>query len=157
MLSDSIGKITLSRTTELRFDVSPYKGKKYINIRQYVESANFTGYTKKGIALTQELGSKLFQAFQNNKQTGESNQQVEICRLTKSDTTELIAQIIPPDEKHTTASIDVREYIQSETYTGWTQKGFRLPLEKWDIVVNLLGECLERLGKENTSGIEESV
>ncbi len=152
MPQETIGKIPLSRTTELRFEVSPYKGKNYINIRQFVESTNFSGFTKKGVTLTPELGAQLLDSFKQYKQSELSDNQVEICRLIKNDTTELVVQIIQADEKHDTASLDVREYIQSETYAGWTQKGFRLSLDKLGTVINLLEQCLEKLDQETTAG-----
>jgi len=151
MSQEPIGKIPLSRTTELRFEVSPYQGKNYINIRQFVESTNFTGFTKKGITLTHELGLLLLDSLKQYQPVDEILQQSEICRVPKNDTTELVAQLIPADEKHDAASLDVREYIQSETYTGWTQKGFRLSLDKLDTVINLLEQCLEKLEPGNSS------
>ncbi len=149
MLQESIGKIPLSHTTELRFEVSPYKGKNYINIRQYVESTNFTGFTKKGVTLTLELGEQLLEALKQHKPSDQADEPVEIARLAKNDSTELVARTIPPDDKHESASLDVREYIQSETYTGWTPKGFRLSLDKLATVIQLLEQCLEKLEQQN--------
>ena len=156
MVSELIGKIELGRTAELRFENSPYRGKNYINIRRYVDSAKFKGYTRRGVTLTPELASQLLDALQQYKQKYQTQYKDEICRLTKNETVRLIAHIVPPDENHEATCLDVREYVQSESYTGWTQKGFRLPLEKLDTVINLLQQCLSRFNVKISSGGQNS-
>jgi rhodanese-related sulfurtransferase len=53
---------------------------------------------------------------------------VETGRLRKSDTTEIVVQ---KTEFHGTVGIDIREYVTSERYTGWSKNGIRIPVEKW--------------------------
>jgi ABC-type Mn2+/Zn2+ transport system ATPase subunit len=52
----------------------------------------------------------------------------EIGRLRKNETTEVVVQ---KTEFHGSVGIDVREYVTSERYTGWSKNGIRIPLEKW--------------------------
>lgn len=148
MTPEIIGKISLGRTAELRFEISLFKGKNYINIRRFVESTNFTGYTKKGVTLSPEIAQQLVTAFNQYLQTSEANRNDEICRLTKNETTELIARTLPTDEKPDVTSIDIREYVQTENYTGWTQKGFRLPINEIDNIINFLNDCLKKIDVE---------
>ncbi len=148
MTPEIIGKISLGRTAELRFERSLFKGKNYINIRRFVESANFTGYTKKGVTLSPDIAQQLVNALNQYLQTSEANRNDEICRLTKNETTELIARTLPPDEKHDVTSIDIREYVQTENYTGWTQKGFRLHINEIDNIINFMNDCLRKIDVE---------
>jgi ABC-type Mn2+/Zn2+ transport system ATPase subunit len=52
----------------------------------------------------------------------------EIGRLRKNETTEVVVQ---KTEFHGSVGIDVREYVTSERYTGWSKNGIRIPVEKW--------------------------
>jgi ABC-type Mn2+/Zn2+ transport system ATPase subunit len=52
----------------------------------------------------------------------------EIGRLRKNETTEVVVQ---KTEFHCSVGIDVREYVTSERYTGWSKNGIRIPVEKW--------------------------
>ncbi|MDZ7332128.1 MAG: transcriptional coactivator p15/PC4 family protein [candidate division KSB1 bacterium] len=146
MLSQTnFNSIPLSRTTELRFEVNQYKGKSYINIRQYVTSDKYAGYTRKGVTLSNELAEQLLVAIRSAGSIQQSSAEQELCRLPKNNSTELIARIIPPSEKNQIGSLDVRECIRSEKYTGWTQKGFRLLLNNLPLVIAYLEGCLSQL------------
>ncbi len=52
----------------------------------------------------------------------------EIGRLRKNETTEVVVQ---KTEFHGSVGIDIREYVTSERYTGWSKNGIRIPVEKW--------------------------
>ena len=51
----------------------------------------------------------------------------EIGRLRKNETTEVVVQ---KTEFHGSVGIDVREYVTSERYTGWSKNGIRIPVVK---------------------------
>jgi len=52
----------------------------------------------------------------------------EMGRLRKNDTTEIVVQMA---EFRGSVGIDIREYVTSERYTGWSKNGIRIPVEKW--------------------------
>ena len=52
----------------------------------------------------------------------------EMGRIRKNDTTEIVVQ---KTEFHGSVGIDIREYVTSERYTGWSKNGIRIPVEKW--------------------------
>lgn len=52
----------------------------------------------------------------------------EMGRIRKNDTTEIVVQ---KTEFHGSIGIDIREYVTSERYTGWSKNGIRIPVEKW--------------------------
>jgi len=52
----------------------------------------------------------------------------EMGRIRKNDTTEIVIQMT---EFHGSIGIDIREYVTSERYTGWSKNGIRIPVEKW--------------------------
>ena len=50
-----IGRMKLNVMDSLVFQTSAYRGKNYIDIRKFVESQNYTGFTKQGIRFNAEL------------------------------------------------------------------------------------------------------
>lgn len=52
----------------------------------------------------------------------------EIGRIRKNETTEIVVQ---KTEFRGTSGIDIREYVTSERYTGWSKNGIRIPVERW--------------------------
>ena len=52
----------------------------------------------------------------------------EFGRVKKSETTELV---IRKTEFKGSAGIDIREYVKSERYTGWSKNGIRIPVDQW--------------------------
>jgi pimeloyl-CoA synthetase len=52
----------------------------------------------------------------------------EIGRLRQNETTEIVVQ---KTEYRGAVGIDLREYVTSERYTGWSKNGIRIPVEQW--------------------------
>ncbi len=52
----------------------------------------------------------------------------EIGRIRKNDTTEVV---IRKTEFRGSVGVDIREYLTSERYTGWSKNGVRIPIELW--------------------------
>ncbi|MCJ7444348.1 MAG: transcriptional coactivator p15/PC4 family protein [Methanotrichaceae archaeon] len=59
----------------------------------------------------------------------------ELGRLRKNETTEIVVQ---ESEFHGSLGIDIREYITSQKYTGWSKNGIRIPIEKWKELKEIL-------------------
>ncbi len=52
----------------------------------------------------------------------------EIGRIRKNDTTEIVVQ---KTEYKGSVGIDIREYVTSDRYTGWSKNGIRISVDKW--------------------------
>jgi hypothetical protein len=64
-----VGRMKLNVMDSLVFQTSEYRGKTYVDIRKYVESQNYTGFTKQGI----RFNADLFDEFEENlKKVAES-------------------------------------------------------------------------------------
>ncbi len=46
-----VGEFAKNASTQIVFSLTEYKGDRYLDIREYVTSASYTGFTKKGIRL----------------------------------------------------------------------------------------------------------
>jgi hypothetical protein len=52
----------------------------------------------------------------------------EIGRMRKNETTEIVVQ---KTEYKGSVGIDIREYVTSDRYTGWSKNGIRVSVDKW--------------------------
>lgn len=52
----------------------------------------------------------------------------EIGRIRKNESTEVV---IRKTEFKGSVGVDIREYLTSERYTGWSKNGVRIPIELW--------------------------
>lgn len=52
----------------------------------------------------------------------------EIGRLKKTDSTSVVVRI---NEFQGEKGVDIREYVETNKYTGLTKKGTRIPASKW--------------------------
>ncbi|HPC89753.1 MAG TPA: transcriptional coactivator p15/PC4 family protein [Methanothrix sp.] len=68
----------------------------------------------------------------------------EIGRLRKNESTEIVVQ---RTEFRGSVGIDIREYVTSDRYTGWSKNGVRIPLEKWQD----FKEILDKVGMSEGS------
>ena len=57
-----ICRMQINPTDYLLFSIKEYKGKNYIDLRKYVVSDSYTGFTKQGIRFVSEL----FKEFEEN-------------------------------------------------------------------------------------------
>jgi hypothetical protein len=52
----------------------------------------------------------------------------EVGRIRKNETTEVVVR---KTEFKGSEGIDIREYVTSEKYTGWSKNGLRIPIDQW--------------------------
>lgn len=52
----------------------------------------------------------------------------EVGRIKKTDSTSIIIRV---SEFQGEKGVDVREYVETNKYTGYTKKGTRVPMDKW--------------------------
>jgi hypothetical protein len=71
----------------------------------------------------------------------------EMGRLRKNDTTEIVVQ---KTEFHGSVGIDIREYVTSERYTGWSKNGIRITVDKWQDFKAIL-DNVDGIGKVESS------
>jgi hypothetical protein len=65
---------------------------------------------------------------------------VEIGRVRKNETTEVVVR---KTEFKGTIGIDIREYVTSENYTGWSKNGLRIPLDQWKTFKEVLDKVVQ--------------
>jgi hypothetical protein len=65
--------------------------------------------------------------------------EIEMGRIRKNETTEVIVR---KTEFKGSVGIDIREYVTSEKYTGWSKNGLRISVDQW----KAFKEVLDKVG-----------
>ena len=76
----------------------------------------------------------------------------EMGRLRKNDTTEIVVQ---KTDFRGSVGIDIREYVTSERYTGWSKNGIRIPVEMWQDFKEILSKVDAADKAENADRADE--
>jgi hypothetical protein len=63
----------------------------------------------------------------------------EIGRIRKNETTEVVVR---KTEFKGSVGIDIREYVTSDKYTGWSKNGLRIPVDQWKAFKEVLDKVV---------------
>lgn len=64
-------RVQSNETTEVVVRVNEYKGKVYLDIRKYITTEKYTGFTKDGVSVMVEVGTDLLEAIKTVMNTVE--------------------------------------------------------------------------------------
>lgn len=145
--SNNLGTIKLNESSSIVFSVSIYNNKQYANIRKFISSPKYSGPTKSGLFISENVLASILKILNKIKEDIPNKNSDQIDKINKSKESDIIISIIPPDNSKSLPSIDIREFIESEKYTGFTKKGIRFPWDKLNDVV-LLFESIIKTFKE---------
>ena len=137
---DTIGTIGLSKYSEVIFYIDTYKGDEFANIRKFVKSKRYTGPTKSGVKLTKRQLEILCKALSKIPGDLEGASEGEFARIPVSENWFIWVGINYFNGEY---GLDIRQYLQTEKYTGPSKKGVRLPL---DYLGDTMGYCRKMLG-----------
>jgi len=68
----------------------------------------------------------------------------EIGRIRKTDTTDVVVSLT---EYKGQLGLDIREYIKSERYTGWSKSGTRIPKDQICELGKLINQACEQVSQ----------
>lgn len=133
----TIGALTAEDGSEIKFSIDSYKGYKYVSIRKYLKSETYSGPTKAGITLSPEIVSKINTALNTLPQDYKDVQEGELGKYAKKQGLSIVLRV---SSYMGIKGIDLRQWQEDESYTGWTKKGIRLPVEKLTEVKDLFAK-----------------
>ena len=64
-----VASLAKNASTKIVFSVTEYKGQRYVDVREHVTSATYTGFTKKGIRLHADQLDGFIERLQKVKST----------------------------------------------------------------------------------------
>ena len=141
-----VGTIQLTRSTSLVFSVRPWKGRTLAHVRKFVSGEKYEGPTKSGLVMGADVLMSVIDALTRLKAEAPGAKEKQFAKVHKAGDTDIIVTVIPPDDLKALPSVDVREYVDSETYTGPTKKGVRFAWDKLTEFIGLLETQARRLG-----------
>ncbi len=121
-----VGSVPLTETSELKFYVDEYKGHQYGSIRTFITGAGdaYSGPTKAGVTLNAGVLDGVIEALAKLPKEPTALQDQELARFPKKMGTELVVRITIFKDA---TGIDLREWVEDQTYKGWSKKGVRIP------------------------------
>ena len=132
-----VGEIAASATSELRFYIDEFRGRRYASIRRFLKSPRYTGPTRSGVTMDAELLDSVLKSLEAHASDAGKVEERELGRFPRRPGVELVVRIQVYKDK---PGIDIREWLDTDQYTGWSKKGVRVPYEKLkDLVQNLRG------------------
>ena len=149
--STIIGSIQLYRDADLVFSVSHWKRVLLANIRIYIKTPNYSGPTKKGVALNINEIHEFIKIIHEVEATPPESEPIKIGSIRKDQVRSIIIQLLPLDKKTGVAKIDIREHIESPKYSGPTKKGFRLSLDNLSNFISLVEKQSKKLDQMQKS------
>jgi len=132
-----VGAIAYSPTSDVRFYVDEFRGRRYAAVRRFLKSPRYTGPTRSGVTLDAEMLGKVVAAVETHAKNGAAAQEAELGRFTRRPGVDLVVRIQVYKDR---PGIDIREWLESEQYKGWSKKGVRIPHEKLqEVLAHLRG------------------
>lgn len=130
---DSVNSKAFSQVAEIKIDkahsvvISRRDDESYW-FNEKLSSDKYTGFTQKGFGVNKEDYDSFRQALITVSNDTNATEQ----RFTLNPTTELVIYHPSPE------TVDIRQYVTTKKYTGWTKKGIRTTNEKAKIIAKQL-------------------
>lgn len=141
-----LGTIPLTHSTSLVFSVRPWKGRTLAHVRKFVSGAKYEGPTKAGLAMAGDIVVSVIEALTRLKAEVPGPEERQFARVRKTGDIDIVITVIPPDDLKALPSVDVREYVDTDNYTGPTKKGVRFPWDKLPEFIGILETQARQLG-----------
>lgn len=156
-----VGELRLDDETAIIFAVYSLSKRRLGSARIYREGKGYAGPTRSGfdvqLAQLQQLVTML-QDVSQSLEAGTMAPPVELGRISSGGTSEWVVRLLEPDDYHADVVLDVRKYVSTEKYTGWTKKGLRFSVDVLDDVLPHLAAVQAALDawREGHSGLFEA-
>jgi hypothetical protein len=146
-----VGTIQLTHSTKLVFSVQPWKGRMFAHVRKFVSGAKYEGPTKAGLAMGGNALVSVIEALTRLKSEVRGAEEKQFAKVHKGGETDIVITVIPPDDLKALPSVDVREYVDAESYAGPTKKGVRFTWDKLPEFIGILEMQARKLGETSTA------
>ena len=132
-----VDTIELSESVKIVFFYDHFQDKVWANIRKFVKSKKYTGPTKQGIKFDPANLPEIKNAFEKAKAQADMIKDEEFLRISRSPNRDLV---VHASVYKGSLGVDLRVWLKTEKYKGWTKDGIRFP-------VNILPQVLEAMQK----------
>jgi len=157
----AVGELRLDDETAIIFAVYSLGKRRLGSARIYREGKGYAGPTRSGfdmqLAHLQQL-STMLRDLSDSLDAGTVAPPAELGRIGSGSASEWVVRLLEPDDHHADVVLDVRKYVSTEKYTGWTKKGLRFSVDVLDDVLPHLAAVQAALDawREGHSGLFEA-
>lgn len=148
-----VERLQLSDATQIVLGISTFKGIPFGSFRKFVQSERYSGPTRAGFAISGDVLKLMIEHLTRLKGRIDdilrSPLPIECGRFKKSTQAELVIQVVAHERRPGESYVDVREFVTSQRFTGWTRKGIRFPVEALESMV----EAAQKLSVALESGV----
>ena len=156
-----VGELRLDDETAIIFAVYSLNKRRLGSARIYREGKGYAGPTRSGFDMQltqiQELVAML-RDVSASLEDGSVAPPTDVGRIASGSASEWVVRLLEPDAYHADVVLDVRKYVSTEKYTGWTKKGLRFSVDVLDEVLPHLTSVQEALvdWRDGRSGLFEA-
>jgi hypothetical protein len=123
----------ISDYCELVFQKTQVGGTSFGNIRQFIHSRKYTGPTTKGLLLKKSLLIDIVKNLKNKEDhIKRAREEKEVARLPYKKNNFIIISLRESTVDDNPVCLDLREFIMTPKYTGFTKKGIRFSINQLD-------------------------
>ena len=156
-----VGELRLDDETAIIFAVYSLGKRRLGSARVYREGKGYAGPTHSGLDMQEAQLQQLVTMLQEVSQAldaGTVGPPSELGRIASGSINEWVVRLLEPDDYHADVVLDVRKYMSTEKYTGWTKKGLRFSVDVLDDVLPHLADVQAALDdwREGHSGLFEA-
>jgi len=123
------GSIKTQRNAEVKFYIDRFRNNLYANIREFIDSKNYKGPTRKGVKLNFNELTEIFEKTKDLSLTDPEIKDKEILRLNKNSQKDIVIKAADYKGK---VGLDIREWLKTPEYQGWTKNGVRFETVNFD-------------------------
>jgi len=132
-----VDTIEMTESVKIVFFYDYFNDKVWANIRKFVKSKKYTGPTKQGIKFDPAKLAEIKNAFEKAHAQADTIKDEEFLRVPRSPNRELV---VHASVYKGSLGVDLRVWLITEKYKGWTKDGIRFP-------INILPRVMEALQK----------
>jgi hypothetical protein len=135
-----IDTIEITDSVEIVFYYDYFNDKIWANIRKFIKSKKYTGSTKQGIKFDPAKLPEIKNAFDKANEQADTIQDEEFLRISRSPNRDLV---VHASVYKGALGVDLRIWLKTEKYKGWTKNGIRFPINIVPRVIEMLQKMID--------------
>jgi hypothetical protein len=140
-----IGVLSATEGSEIKFSIDEYRRHKYGSIRKYLKRQSYTGPTKSGITMSNEIVQGVLNVLKQLPSDAQSLDEKELGKWAKRPGLSVVARLTTYQGSK---GIDLREWQEDAAYKGWTKRGIRLAYKDLDKIIEYLSKMKDIMPAE---------
>ena len=120
-----VDTVEITDAVKIIFYYDYYNEKFWANIRKFVKSKKYTGPTRQGIKLDPTKLPEIKNAIEKASARVDMIKNEEFLRIPRTENRDLV---VHASDFKGSVGVDIRVWLKTEKYKGWTKDGIRFPL-----------------------------